>query len=104
MQFLSGRSLTYLIPMLELLVKSASSRALLLFPTKALAQDQLRIVRNLCSRLVDGGTPFSVRKEALESARVLLTNPDMLHCTLLPHFAAALCANLALVVLDEAHT
>jgi DEAD/DEAH box helicase domain-containing protein len=99
--------------MLEVLAKSSTSRVLLLFPTKALAQDQLRVVHSLCSSFksevpircatLDGDTPFPARKDALMFARILLTNPDMLHYTLLPQFSDHIGRDLALVVIDEAH-
>jgi len=116
----SGKSLCYQLPLLDCLLRSAAPRALLIFPTKALAQDQTAALRALIGALpaaaqppeaplalgiYDGDTPLSQRQPLRQSARLLVTNPDMLHLGILPHHArwAEFFANLRYVVLDEAH-
>jgi len=88
----SGKTLCYNIPVMESILTEPASCALYLFPTKALAQDQLRTLRELfdphLSRGVstfDGDTPQGERAEVRKSARVVLTNPDMLHIGILPN-------------------
>ncbi|EPR34406.1 DEAD/DEAH box helicase domain protein [Alkalidesulfovibrio alkalitolerans DSM 16529] len=113
----SGKSLTYTLPMFEEFLARPDSRALCLFPLKALAQDQLRTFGELAALLpsherlraasYDGDTPDHVRRKLRQDPpHVLLTNPEMLHLSLLPHHAtwAALWASLSFVVVDEAHT
>src|SRR5574337_209843 len=100
----SGKSLTYLLPILEHLLTDRSARALLLFPIKALEQDQLKMLQTLLppgqgidAAILDGDTPAS-RREKLRAdpPQLLLSNPDMLHLSLLPHHAqyaySALCS------------
>ncbi|MBI4199055.1 MAG: DEAD/DEAH box helicase [Chloroflexi bacterium] len=108
----SGKSLCYQVPALEALAQDPSSRSLYLFPTKALAQDQLRSLRLLCGDLLplraaiyDGDSPPEVRLEARRTAHLLLTNPDMLHAGILPNHRSwsRLFRHLRYVVLDEAH-
>ncbi|MFH1141949.1 MAG: DEAD/DEAH box helicase, partial [Chloroflexota bacterium] len=108
----SGKSLCYQVPVLEALLQDRSSRSLLLFPTKALAQDQLRALRALSADRIplgadifDGDTPRDARNQVKRSARVVITNPDMLHLGILPNHKtwARLFSNLRYVVLDEAH-
>jgi len=109
----SGKSLCYHIPVLEALFQDHSARALYLFPTKALAQDQLRSLREMLGpdfdRLgigtFDGDTPPAERSKIKRSARLVLTNPDMLHLGILPNHGswAPLLRNLRFLVIDEAH-
>jgi DEAD/DEAH box helicase domain-containing protein len=111
----SGKTLCYNIAVLEAILTEKSSRALYLFPTKALAQDQLRGLRELfCPSLFkkddfdtfDGDTPQVERAEIRKRARVILTNPDMLHIGILPNHQAwsGLLRHLRYVVVDETHT
>ena len=111
----SGKTLCYNIPVVETLLTEPDSRALYLFPTKALAQDQLRGLRELfCAGLFkteefatfDGDTPQTERAEIRKHARVILTNPDMLHIGILPNHQSwsRLLRHLRYVVIDEAHT
>ena len=111
----SGKTLCYNIAVLEALLTESGSRALYLFPTKALAQDQLRGLRELfCPDIFkleefdtfDGDTPQVERAKVRRRARVILTNPDMLHIGILPNHQSwsRLFAHLKYVVVDEAHT
>lgn len=116
----SGKTLAYNLPVFAELISSPNARALYLFPTKALAQDQLAVISNQLSVLqtlmtdhwslntgiYDGDTPSSARPSIRKTARILLTNPDMLHTGILPHHTNWLefFANLKYVVIDEAHT
>jgi DEAD/DEAH box helicase domain-containing protein len=107
----SGKTLCYQLPILEALLAEERARALCLFPTKALAGDQLRSLRTLADPLgvgvatLDGDTPKPDRDRVRAQARIILSNPDMLHRTLLPDHRrwASLLAGLRFVVLDEAH-
>jgi len=110
----SGKTLCYNIPVLESILTEKGSRAFYLFPTKALAQDQLRNLRELfCPDLspaddfdtFDGDTPQAERVEIRERARIILTNPDMLHLGILPNHQswARFLHRLRYVVVDEAH-
>ena len=107
----SGKSLCFNLPVLDGLLRDPHARAIYLYPTKALAQDQLRRLRLLAGRSVevatyDGDTPTAARQVARQKARVLLTNPDMIHLSLLPHHERwdDFFFNLRYVVIDEAHT
>ena len=111
----SGKTLCYNIPVLQAISTEQGSRALYLFPTKALAQDQLRSLQELvCPNLFpieafatfDGDTPQSERAEIRKKAGVILTNPDMLHIGILPNHQSwsRLLRHLKYVVVDEAHT
>lgn len=110
----SGKSLTYLLPILEHLLTDRSARALLLFPIKALEQDQLKTLQTLIppgqgidAAILDGDTPTSRRAKLRDDPpQLLLSNPDMLHLSLLPHHAQwrEFWRNLRYVVLDELHT
>lgn len=111
----SGKSLCYNIAVLEAVLTEPASRALYLFPTKALAQDQLRSLKELfCPDLLkwneldtfDGDTPKAERAEIRKRARVILTNPDMLHLGILPNHQSwsRVLRHLRYVVVDEAHT
>jgi DEAD/DEAH box helicase domain-containing protein len=111
----SGKTLCYNTPVLETLLADPSRRALYLFPTKALAQDQLKTLQrygqevsglSLNCGTYDGDTPQSKRRTLREKANILLSNPDMLHSGILPNHArwAHFFANLRYVVVDELHT
>jgi DEAD/DEAH box helicase domain-containing protein len=107
----SGKSLCFNLPTLEVLCRDAHARALYLYPTKALAQDQARALARfglgdrLRPAIYDGDTPREARTQIRRRAGVVLTNPDMLHLGILPHHESwgNFFANLAVVVIDEAH-
>jgi DEAD/DEAH box helicase domain-containing protein len=106
----SGKSLCYKIPAFENALESAASRALFLYPTKALAQDQLGKIRSFGLRGVhpatyDGDTPQAVRADVRRRANIVLTNPDMLNVGILPNHEAwaNFLRNLRVVAVDEAH-
>jgi DEAD/DEAH box helicase domain-containing protein len=110
----SGKTLCYNLPVLNAILENPDTRALYLFPTKALAQDQLAELHDLCQRLdnrfgvftYDGDTPSDARKAIREQGHIVLTNPDMLHTGILPHHTrwTRLFENIRYVVLDELHT
>ncbi|MEZ4861546.1 MAG: DEAD/DEAH box helicase [Caldilineaceae bacterium] len=116
----SGKTLCYNLPVLHTLLHDEAARALYLFPTKALAQDQLAELTTWRKELsqslppsvlpvpatYDGDTPSAQRAGIRTHARLILTNPDMLHMGILPYHTAweAFLANLRYVVLDELHT
>lgn len=110
----AGKSLGYVLPMLDGLVRDPRARALLVFPTKALAQDQLERLRqwqaalpehDLAAAAYDGDTPSSARARVRRTARIVVTNPDMLHAGILPRHTAwsTWLAGLTDVVVDEMH-
>jgi DEAD/DEAH box helicase domain-containing protein len=107
----SGKSLCFNLPTLDALCTDAFARALYLYPTKALAQDQARALAafGLSARvrpaIYDGDTPREARADIRRKANVVLTNPDMLHVGILPHHSAweRLFSHLRVVVVDEAH-
>lgn len=107
----SGKSLCYQIPILDNLLSDSVSTALLLFPTKALTQDQRRSLVGFIPEkaveiaIYDGDTPAYQRAAIRSHARVILTNPDMLHVGILPHHAgwSRFLQNLRFIVLDETH-
>jgi DEAD/DEAH box helicase domain-containing protein len=113
----SGKTLCYNAPVLDAILQDPASRALYLFPTKALAQDQLAELQALCEALArgsgervgvftfDGDTPQDARRSIRSRAQVVLSNPDMLHSGILPHHPrwAKLFENLRYVVIDELH-
>jgi DEAD/DEAH box helicase domain-containing protein len=107
----SGKSMCFNLPTLHLLCEQANARALYLYPTKALAQDQARALgsfglpKRVRPAIYDGDTPREARADIRKKANVVLTNPDMLHVGILPNHGAwtDLFANLAVVVIDEAH-
>ena len=110
----SGKSLCYHLPTLEATLNDRDSRALYIFPTKALAHDQRRSLREIaCPGLLaegeittfDGDTPRAERANIKKRSRVLLTNPDMLHLGILPNHQSwsRLFRHLKYVVIDEAH-
>ena len=110
----SGKTLCYNLPILNGILENSDTRALYLFPTKALAQDQLAELHDLNERLenrfgvftYDGDTPSDARKSIREKGHIVLTNPDMLHTGILPHHTrwTRLFENLRYIVLDELHT
>ncbi|MFC2063169.1 DEAD/DEAH box helicase, partial [Chloroflexota bacterium] len=107
----SGKTLCYNIPVMEAVLTEPGSCALYLFPTKALAQDQLRSLQQLFSpskeemATFDGDTPQAERTGIRKHARIILTNPDMVHIGILPNHKSwsRLLRNLRYVVIDEAH-
>ncbi len=113
----SGKTLCYNAPVLDAILKDPSTRALYLFPTKALAQDQLAELHALVELVMqqsspeigvftyDGDTPSDARRAIRGKAHVVLSNPDMLHSGILPHHPrwAKLFENLRFVVVDELH-
>ncbi|TMK16781.1 MAG: DUF1998 domain-containing protein [Actinobacteria bacterium] len=106
----SGKSLVYQVAFAQAALTVPKATALFLFPTKALARDQLRSVRSLKlpqlkAAVYDGDTPRAERPLIRRSANLVLTNPDMLHASLLPDHArwADFFLRLSLVVIDEAH-
>ena len=110
----SGKTLCYNLPVLQRLLEKPERRALYLFPTKALAQDQLAELGALKSGLpidirvdtYDGDTPPGRRTAIREAGHIVMTNPDMLHAGLLPHHTGwrRLFSSLDFVVIDELHT
>ena len=110
----SGKTLCYNLPVLSAILENDDARSLYLFPTKALAQDQLAELHDLNSRLenrvgvftYDGDTPSDARKAIREKSHIVLTNPDMLHTGILPHHTrwTRVFENLRYVVVDELHT
>ncbi len=104
----SGKSLAYQLPILSRAFKNSLSRSLLLFPTKALAQDQLTWLErfpDVPASAYDGDTPSSARPKIRQQAQIVVSNPDMLHLGIMPyHFQwAEFFTNLDFVVLDEIH-
>ncbi|MGH7309341.1 MAG: DEAD/DEAH box helicase [Candidatus Rokuibacteriota bacterium] len=108
----SGKTLCYNLPVLQMLLAQPDARVLYLFPTKALAQDQLAELEELARSLpelrmftYDGDTPQDARRAVRARANLVLTNPDMLHSGILPHHTkwAVLFQNLRFVVIDELH-
>jgi DEAD/DEAH box helicase domain-containing protein len=107
----SGKSLCFQLPTLEVLISDPTARALYLYPTKALAQDQARALHGfglhkaIRPAIYDGDTPRAERSAIRKRSNLILTNPDMLHVGILPHHDAwdDLFSNLAFVVIDEAH-
>ena len=110
----SGKTLCYNLPVMEKLLEDPGVRAMYLFPTKALAEDQLHELHGLVEECgsdlkvftYDGDTPQDARRAIRERANVVLTNPDMLHTGILPHHTkwAKLFENLQYIVIDELHT
>lgn len=119
----SGKTMCYNLPVLQSVLQDEGSRALYLFPTKALAQDQLAELMELC-RVVethaqgsnpafslgaftyDGDTPSDARRSVRSRGHVVITNPDMLHAGILPHHTkwSRFFSNLRYIVVDELHT
>ncbi|HTS30435.1 MAG TPA: DEAD/DEAH box helicase [Bryobacteraceae bacterium] len=109
----SGKTLCYNLPVLDLLLRDPGARAMYLFPTKALAEDQLHEFQSAVEEMgseiraftYDGDTPQDARKAIRQRANVVLTNPDMLHSGILPHHTrwARYFENLRYIVIDELH-
>ena len=106
----SGKTLGFNLPVLDALARDPKTRALYLYPTKALAQDQARALAELKvpkvrSAIYDGDTPSEQRWQIRKWSNLILTNPDMLHVGVLPHHDrwGDVLSNLAFVVIDEAH-
>ena len=109
----SGKSICYQVPIIQSFFQDNNARAMLLFPTKALSQDQKdgfsKLVKDQTKHpaigIYDGDTPTSHRKNIREKANVIFTNPDMLHLAILPHHTqwADFFKNLKYIVIDEVH-
>jgi len=109
----SGKTMCYNIPVLDAIIKDEESRAIFLFPTKALSQDQTVELHELITEAgvdvktytYDGDTPQSARKAIRQAGHIVVTNPDMLHSGILPHHTkwTKLFENLKFVVIDEVH-
>ncbi|PYH42400.1 ATP-dependent 3'-5' DNA helicase [Aspergillus saccharolyticus JOP 1030-1] len=111
----SGKSLIYQVPMMHELEKDPAARGMYIFPTKALAQDQRRSMQELLQFLdglqdtivetYDGDTPMAARNQIRDEARIIFTNPDMLHISILPQESSwrTFLKNLRFVVVDELH-
>jgi DEAD/DEAH box helicase domain-containing protein len=110
----SGKSLCYLVPTLQALADDPTARALFLFPTKALGQDQVAELGELSrasglhinASTYDGDTPNPIRSAIRSAGQVVVTNPDMLHAAILPHHTKwfQLFEQLRIIVIDELHT
>jgi DEAD/DEAH box helicase domain-containing protein len=114
----SGKTMCYNLPVLQAVLEDQGARALYLFPTKALAQDQLAELMELSKHVeshahlglgaftYDGDTPADARRSVRSRGHVVITNPDMLHTGILPHHTkwARFFANLRYIVVDELHT
>ena len=109
----SGKTLCYNLPVLQQILEAPETRALYLFPTKALAQDQMHEVHGLIDELrtdiktftYDGDTPDDARQAIRKQGHIVVTNPDMFHAGILPHHTKwqKLFTNLKYVVIDELH-
>ncbi|PYZ95225.1 ATP-dependent helicase [Salipaludibacillus keqinensis] len=110
----SGKTLCYNLPVLQRHMNNPEGRALYIFPTKALAQDQMAELNeiidemevNINSYTYDGDTPANIRQVVRKAGHVVITNPDMLHAAILPHHTKwiSLFENLETIVIDELHT
>ncbi|MFC5700033.1 DEAD/DEAH box helicase [Cohnella faecalis] len=109
----SGKTLCYNLPVVQTLLEDDSARALYLFPTKALAQDQVAELQELANLMeadikthtYDGDTPPTVRQAIRNAGHIVVTNPDMLHSAILPHHTkwVKLFENIRYVIIDELH-
>ena len=109
----SGKTLCYNLPVLETIIENPNTRALYIFPTKALAQDQKSEMNeliqeaglNINSYTYDGDTPANIRQKVRKAGHIVITNPDMLHSAILPHHTkwVSLFENLQYVIIDELH-
>jgi DEAD/DEAH box helicase domain-containing protein len=109
----SGKTLCYNLPVINAILENPDTRALYLFPTKALARDQLDELQDLNKRVAgafgvftyDGDTPSDARRSIRQQGHIVLTNPDMLHSGILPHHTrwTRLFENLRYIVIDELH-
>ncbi|WP_096188916.1 DEAD/DEAH box helicase [Evansella halocellulosilytica] len=110
----SGKTFCYNLPVLQRHIDNRESRALYIFPTKALAQDQKSELNEMIDNLdvhinsytYDGDTPANIRQVVRKAGHIVITNPDMLHSAILPHHTKwiSLFENLETVVIDELHT
>ena len=110
----SGKTLCYNLPVLQTIIENPNTRALYIFPTKALAQDQKSEINeiiqeaglNINSYTYDGDTPANIRQKVRKAGHIVITNPDMLHSAILPHHTkwVSLFENLQYVIIDELHT
>lgn len=110
----SGKTLCYNLPVLQQIIDDENSRALYLFPTKALAQDQKSELNEIIEEIgvpinsytYDGDTPSNIRQKVRKAGHIVITNPDMLHSAILPHHTkwVSLFENLKYIVIDELHT
>ncbi|WNR42267.1 DEAD/DEAH box helicase [Paenibacillus roseipurpureus] len=110
----SGKTLCYNLPVIQKVLENDASRALYLFPTKALAQDQVAELQemidymgvDLKTHTYDGDTPPTVRQAIRNAGHIVVTNPDMLHSAILPHHTkwVKLFENLTYIVIDEVHS
>jgi DEAD/DEAH box helicase domain-containing protein len=110
----SGKSLCYALPVLQALADDPAARALFIFPTKALGQDQVAAFAELsraagldvAAATYDGDTPAPIRSAVRKAGQVVVTNPDMLHSAILPHHTKwfQLFEQLQVIVIDELHT
>ncbi|MFB6466051.1 DEAD/DEAH box helicase [Cytobacillus sp. Hz8] len=109
----SGKSLCYHLPVLQTIIHNPNARALYIFPTKALAQDQKTEINELIdeaeleinSYTYDGDTSSNIRQKIRKAGHIVITNPDMLHSAILPHHTkwVSLFENLKYIVIDELH-
>lgn len=109
----SGKTLCYNLPVLQSIIDNPNARALYMFPTKALAQDQKSEINELIqeaelsinSYTYDGDTASNIRQKVRRAGHIVITNPDMLHSAILPHHTkwVSLFENLKYVVIDELH-
>jgi len=109
----SGKTLCYNLPVLDAILRDDSARALYMFPTKALAQDQVMELQETIDRMgvdikthtYDGDTPPTVRQAIRNAGHIVVTNPDMLHAAILPHHTkwVKLFENVRYIVIDEVH-
>ncbi|MEK5381121.1 DEAD/DEAH box helicase [Niallia sp. FSL W8-0635] len=109
----SGKTLCYNLPVIQSIAENKNARALYMFPTKALAQDQKSELNELIesaelqinSYTYDGDTPASIRQKVRKAGHIVITNPDMLHSAILPHHTkwVSLFENLKYVIIDELH-
>jgi len=110
----SGKTLTYNLPVLQEMINNSGSKALYLFPTKALSQDQMNEAHDFITLLgrdikvftFDGDTPANARQAIRKQGNIVVTNPDMLHQGIMPHHPKWMqfFQNLKFVVIDEMHT
>ena len=110
----SGKTLSYNLPVFEELLEKPESRAIYLFPTKALSQDQVKEAQDLVDLLganiktytFDGDTPRDIRRTIRSAGHIVVTNPDMMHQGILPHHTLwiKLFENLRFIIIDEVHS
>lgn len=109
----SGKTLCYNLPVLQSIIEDENSRALYMFPTKALAQDQKSEINEIIedagvkvnSYTYDGDTASNIRQKVRKAGHIVITNPDMLHSAILPHHTkwVSFFENLKYVIIDELH-